>query len=319
MDRALYGSHGFYRRNAPGAHFRTSVHASEAFAAAVATLAGEIGATEIVDVGAGRGELLSGLEPRLPDVALHGVEIAARPATLCSRIGWSELAPLEGDGVRLVLANEWLDNVPLDVVEVDLEGTPRLVFVAPNGFEQPGDPPSAPDLEWLRRWWPIEGTEPGTRAEIGRPRDLAWATTVRSLRHGLAVAVDYAHTAGTRPAHGSLAGYRNGRQVAPEPDGTCDITAHVALDACAAAGIAAGATATALIPQRDVLTALGVGGALPPRERATENPAAYLAELAAATDRAELRDPSGLGAFTWLVQAVGIPLPPSLSSVHHTP
>ena len=36
------------------------------------------------------------------------------------------------------------------------------------------------------------------------------------------------------------------------------------------------------------------------------------AELAAATTRAELRDPDGLGSFTWLIQAVGIPLPPAL-------
>jgi SAM-dependent MidA family methyltransferase len=313
MDRALYGSNGFYRRHAPGAHFRTSVHASESFATAIAGLVDAVGATEVVDVGAGRGELLTALADRMPYVALYGVEVAARPQLLPDRIGWSEIAPSEGDGVRLLLANEWLDNVPLDVVEVDVEGAVRLMFVAPDGFERAGDPPTSADLAWLRTWWPIEGADPGTRAEIGWPRDLAWSAAVRSVRRGLAVAVDYAHRAGERPLRGTLAGYRDGRQVPPEPDGSCDLTAHVALDACAAAGVEAGGTATALASQRAVLDALGVGAALPPRDRATTDPDVYLTELAAATGRAELRDPDGLGGFHWLIQAVGVDLPPALA------
>jgi SAM-dependent MidA family methyltransferase len=312
MDRALYGTHGFYRRNVPGAHFRTSVHASDDFASAIERLVAAIGATEVVDVGAGRGELLTSLAARMPDVALHGVEVAPRPPELAARIGWAELAPPEGDGIRLLIANEWLDNVPLDVVEVDAEGALRLVFVAPDGSEVPGDPPSAMDTAWLNRWWPIEGAEPGRRAEVGWPRDLAWIGALRSVRSGIAVAVDYAHTAGNRPPHGTLTGYRDGRQVPPDPDGTCDLTAHVALDACADAGIEAGVTATALASQRDVLDALGLDGALPPRERAVADPQAYLVELAAASGRAELRNPAGLGGFSWLIQAIGISLPPAL-------
>jgi SAM-dependent MidA family methyltransferase len=246
MDRALYGSNGFYRRNAPGAHFRTSVPAGDELATAVARLVAAVGATEVVDLGAGRGALLTALESRLPAVALHGVEVVARPEALPERVGWSELAPLEGDGIRLLLANEWLDNVPVDVVEIDVDGVPRLVFVAPNGFEQPGDPPSAADAAWLARWWPLDGAPPGTRAEVGWPRDQAWAATVRSVQRGLAVAIDRAHAADCRPEHGTLTGYRDGRPVPPIPDGSTDLIAHVALDACAAAGVAAGACATVL-------------------------------------------------------------------------
>ena len=33
-DAALYGADGFFRRESPAAHFRTSVHASPLFAAA---------------------------------------------------------------------------------------------------------------------------------------------------------------------------------------------------------------------------------------------------------------------------------------------
>ena len=36
----------------------------------------------------------------------------------------------------------------------------------------------------------------------------------------VAVAVDYGHTIGSRPARGTLTGFREGRQVPPVPDGT---------------------------------------------------------------------------------------------------
>ncbi|MFW6204877.1 MAG: hypothetical protein ACOC96_07880, partial [Actinomycetota bacterium] len=55
MQRALYGPDGFFRRESPADHFRTSVHAGELFAAALARLAARSGARVVVDVGAGRG------------------------------------------------------------------------------------------------------------------------------------------------------------------------------------------------------------------------------------------------------------------------
>jgi SAM-dependent MidA family methyltransferase len=142
---------------------------------------------------------------------------------------------------------------------------------------------------------------------------------VRAVGRGLAVAVDYAHATATRPVHGSLVGYRDGRQVPPQPNGTCDLTAHVALDACAHAGIENGATATVLATQRAVLDALGIGSSPPSRARARSDPAGYLAELAAASTRAELRDPAGLGGFSWLIQAVNVPLPPALQRLAGLP
>jgi SAM-dependent MidA family methyltransferase len=93
------------------------------------------------------------------------------------------------------------------------------------------------------------------------------------------------------------------------PDGSCDITAHVALDACAQAGADAGATATLVTTQRAALTALGVTSRRPPIDLAREDPPEYLAALATALEAGELLDPDGLGAFGWLVQAVGVELP----------
>ncbi|WP_246561799.1 SAM-dependent methyltransferase [Streptomyces roseirectus] len=317
-QRALYGPEGFYRRpEGPAGHFRTSVHASGLYAAAVAALLcrvderlGRPGVLDFVDVGAGRGELLTGVLAALPEgVAARtrawGVDIAARPDGLDERITWTGEPPSGVSG--LLFANEWLDNVPLDVVETDADAVARVVLVRADGTERLGPPVGGEDAAWLDRWWPADAEE-GGRAEIGLPRDRAWAHAVSCLDRGLAVAVDYGHTADARPLFGTLTGFRAGREVVPVPDGTCDITAHVALDACARAGERPGEPA-ALYSQRTALRALGVTGARPPLALASSDPAAYVRALAAGGEAAELTAPGGLGDFGWLVQPVGIPDP----------
>ncbi|MEU7403768.1 SAM-dependent methyltransferase [Streptomyces sp. NPDC044948] len=437
---ALYGPGGFYRAapEGPAGHFRTSVHASPLFAGAVARLLcrvdealGRPGTLDFVDMAAGRGELVTGVLAALPaDVAArtraYAVEVADRPAGLDPRVRWLPEPP---DGVTgLLFANEWLDNVPVDVAEVDSAGVARRVLVRDDGTERLGEPVAGAEAEWLARWWPLPGEE-GLRAEIGLPRDTAWASAVSTLggggatearggsteggrgdaeagrdgpgggrgsaeagrsgaeagrgsagagrrdvaggrssaeadrrdtgarrrdtagdrssaeadrrdtagdrgdaeagrggagggrrgagggRGGLAVAVDYAHTLATRPPFGTLTGFREGREIRPVPDGSCDITAHVALDACAQAHAARCAPACAptdalMRPQHEVLRALGVTGARPPLSLASTDPAAYVRALARASQAAELTAPGGLGDFVWLLQPVG-PLDPA--------
>ncbi|MFD8022743.1 SAM-dependent methyltransferase [Streptomyces lavendulae] len=308
MEAALYGPDGFYVRPGgpgPAGHFRTSVHASPLYAGAVArllrTVDGALGHPEgldLVDVGAGRGELLTGVLAALPPevagrVRPYAVERAGRPQGLDPRIRWVAEPPEGTTG--LLFANEWLDNVPLDVAE---DG--RYVLVAPDGTETPGGPLDAADRAWLERWWPGAAAGEEGRAEIGRTRDEAWAAAVATLERGLAVAVDYAHTRAARPPFGTLTGFREGREVAPVPDGGCDVTAHVALDACAGPG-------AALLTQREALTALGVPCGRPPLALASTDPAAYVRALSAAGEAAELTARGGLGDFGWLVQPVGIP------------
>ncbi|MFB9554628.1 SAM-dependent methyltransferase [Streptomyces roseoviridis] len=306
MERALYGPGGFFLRpEGPAGHFRTSVHASPLFAGAVARLlvrtAEELGTDEVafVDVGAGRGELLTGVLAAVPAdlrVRPYGVERAARPKGLDPRITWTGRLP---DGERgLLFANEWLDNVPVDVAQVDDAGAVRYVEVDGAGRERLGAVVAGPDAEWLERWWPLG--EPGERAEIGRPRDVAWATAAACLAAGTAVAVDYGHTLPARPPFGTLTAFRAGREVTPVPDGTCDLTAHVALDACAAASPGA-----RLGTQREALRGLGVLGGRPPLSLATQDPAGYVRALAAAGEAAELTAPGGLGDFLWLVRRTG--------------
>lgn len=304
MHDALYGENGFYRRvGAPGGHFRTAAHASALWASAVLRLLAPVAGAAIedftvVEVGAGGGELLAGLAAVAPATwSLIGVDIADRPPTLPPRVGWQHEIPPAFDGA--LIAVEWLDVVPVDVVELTPDGL-RLVEVSRDGSERLGAAVDRRGASWLGRWWPPQ--EIADRAEIGTGRDDGWAQAVSSLRRGIAVAIDYAVDP-LRDVAGTLTGYRAGRQVAPVPDGSCDITAHVLMASCADA---ATVDATALLSQREALLALGVSGARPSYGG---DVAAYLSALQSSGEAAELLDRGGLGAFTWLVQAKGVPLP----------
>ncbi|MFD4856960.1 SAM-dependent methyltransferase [Streptomyces atratus] len=317
-ETALYGDGGFYQSpEGPAGHFRTSVHASPLFASAVARLllrtARELGtgSVDLVDLGAGRGELLTGVLAALPAVGADGlavrayaVEIAARPAGLAPGIEWCAEPPPGTHG--LLFANEWLDNVPTDVSETDADGVDRYVLVrTADGTERLGEPVTGADAEWLRRWWPSAG--PGSRAEIGRPRDEAWAQAVSTLSGGLAVAVDYAHAREARPPFGTLTGFRSGREVRPVPDGSCDLTSHVALDACAAAVDAGAGAPPEVLTQREALHHLGINGERPPLTLASTDPAGYVRALASAGEAAELTARGGLGDFCWLMHRKNSP------------
>lgn len=349
MEQALYGPDGFFVSGAgPAAHFRTSVHASPVFAAcllrqleAVDAALGHPDRLDVVDVGAGRGELLRALLARAaPELSarIHpvAVERATRPPDLPPEIDWRTDIP---DGITgLLLATEWLDNVPVDVA-VHTQAGWRLLLVNPRtGEETLGPPPSPTETTWLTHWWPpalprnapltkefadVEssdqdtnslinavggGGSSGGRAEIGAGRDLAWAGALGKVARGLALAVDYGHLRDSRPLDGTLTGYRGGRQVPPVPDGSCDVTAHVAMDSVASAGERVARCAYSLVSQREALRALGADGGRPPLSLASRDPAGYLRALAAASAAAELTDPAGLGGHLWLRQPVGVAL-----------
>jgi SAM-dependent MidA family methyltransferase len=296
-QEALFGDGGFYRRpEGPAGHFRTASHAAPTvLAGAVARLARALGCTGVLDLGAGRGELLTALARRAEGEAplrLHGVDLVARPPLLPPAVGWSRAdggIPYEVFADALVVVWEVLDTVPCPVLEIGPDGRPHVVLVDPaTGRERLDGAPGDDDLDWCRRWWPVDGLEEGDRVEVGRTRDGWWQGHVRLLGRigaGALLAVDYAHLRATRPPLGTLSGYRTGRRVPPVPDGTCDVTAHVALDAVAAAGSEAGADDGVLVAQHAALRSLGVRGDEPGAD--------------------ELLDPSGLGGFTWLLQRVG--------------
>ena len=190
---ALYGVDGFYTRGErPAAHFATSVHVSPRYAAAILALLrhadealGHPDRLDLVDIGAGQGELLGQVlelaqqerapqerapqepgpqepgpqesAPRKPAqqppagtgpasawssfpqrITARAVEIAPRPPGADDRIRWGAALPSRIRG--LVIASEWLDNIPVDVAELTPDG-PRVMLVDPgSGAEQPGPP-----------------------------------------------------------------------------------------------------------------------------------------------------------------------------------
>lgn len=302
-DGALYGPDGFYRRRTPADHFRTAVHGSDVMATALLRLLRESDLDTVVDVGAGRGELLAALHRLAPDLELLGVEVAPRPTGLPMAIAWSSALPESVEG--LVVAHEWLDNVPCHVAAVDDNGEVRVVHVDPATGEEslghrlagPGVPPSM--AEWLNRWWPLDTGSPGARAEVGTARDRAWSEVVGRVTRGIAIAVDYGHQVADRPAHGSLRSYRGGRAVPVLPDGSRDVTAHVAVDSVAVA------VHGTVIGQRDALRLLGVDAARPALTLATEDPAAYVEALAGSATAADLTAVGGFGDFYWVVSVHG--------------
>ncbi|MGK5743218.1 SAM-dependent methyltransferase [Micromonospora sp. URMC 103] len=319
MDRALYGPGGFFvAGSGPAGHFRTSVHAAPAFATALLRLVGQVDAAlghparlDVVDVGAGRGELLRALASVATGelagrLRLTAVERAPRPRDLPAGVDWVDGIPTGITG--LLVATEWLDNVPLDLAVHGSDGWRYLLVDPATGAESVGGPVDDEDARWLAAWWPAPGGAAGARAEIGRSRDEAWADAVGHVDRGLALAVDYGHRAPERPVDGTLTGYRSGRQVPPVPDGSCDVTAHVAMDSVASAGQRVARCAYALGSQREALRALGADGGRPPLALAASDPAGYVRALAAASTVAELTDPAGLGGHWWLRQPVGVTL-----------
>ena len=279
--QALYGESGFFRRENPADHFRTNVavplfhHAVRALADRVDAALGFPDPFDVVDVGAGRGELLFGLGAVPSRWRLTGVEVADADVPFA----WtSEIPYVTG----LLVANEWLDAVPVDVIDKGC-----IVLVSSDGTEALGEPIAS---DWASRWWPGGG-----RVEIGAPRDQAWTNAVSHVTRGVAVAIDYGHLVSSRRP--TLTGYRDGRQVRPVPDGSCDLTAHVAVDACAAA------TGACLWSQREALQFLGISAALPPAADSS-----YALGLERASQAGELLDPDGLGGFAWLMQEIGVDL-----------
>ncbi len=313
----------FYRSELPRDHFETSTHRGPELASVLALLAVDtderLGRPErfhLIDVGAGDGELMSallvGLSEISPDLAQRCVPVAVDlrpPSQPDPRVTW-----WIGDALQIlpekcalgitgmVIAHEWLDDLAVDVVERSASGEVRYVNVeVDSGIETLGEPVGDDErAAWLHRWWwPITG-----RAEIGVGRDRAWQLLCGVIKHGRAVAIDYAHTREQRSqgdcAQGTVRAYREGRQVQLIPDGSSNITAHVALDACAQAV----GGSWILSDQRTALARMSVP--MPDPAQAIVNPQGYAEQLQAHLRMQALRRTPGPGTMTWLVQEVGM-------------
>lgn len=250
-EDTLTGDRSFYAgpNGDPYRHFATDIASSQALVPLIRELlavAGDLagGPLTVVDVGSGAGGLLTRLATAVTDVRLIGIDLRPRPVELESGIEWitGDARQVAGElrGVRgVVIAHEFLDDIPCAAIEADEHSRPRSIGADPLSRELiVGELLDSPaDLAWLDRWWPV--TRPFMRTEIGRSRDDAWAAITGMLDAGAALAIDYGHTRDERVAGtwdgGTLVGYRDGRVVNPVADGSCNLTAHVAMDAVAAA------------------------------------------------------------------------------------
>lgn len=294
-EHTLTGANSFYRDNPPANHFTTSVTFNAEIASAITDLiTGFDDGTGLIvtDVGAGAGQLTQTLADRLADrpwISFEAIDLRPAPERLPPTVAWTagdaralSLHPAR----RVVIAHEFLDDIPCERFEVDEWGEVHLMVVVSG--ESVLGPRLADDIacahlevnsaelrDWLDRWWPAR--RPFMRGEFGNTRDATWQHLTGWITDGIAIAIDYGHLRAERDAGtwdgGTLTGFRAGRAVSPIPDGSCNITAHVAMDAVAAAR--------------------------PARESTVQRQAEVLRG-------GHLAKPGGLGDFLWLTQEFSV-------------
>ena len=305
-QEALYGPDGFYRgADGPVRHFSTSAtgipHADAVMARAVVALARRQRRSTVVDLGAGRGSLIGQVARAAPDLRCVGVDVVPAPATLPDGVDWwvgagGEHLPPQVDTCTgaLVVAHEWLDVVPTTVARRDAAGVWRAGEVdVRTGQESFDTAVSEEERVWLETWTDADTIV----AEVGLTREHALAELYGHLHESSVLVVDYGHVASQRPVEGSLVGYRQGEVQRPLPDGSMDLTAHVAMDALCAS---MGQDVLVRARQSEILGDL-IGPAHVDQRWARSRPAAYLQQVAEHAAAHALSQRGGLGDFWWVL------------------
>lgn len=227
----------------------------------------------LAELGPGRGTLMAdalralkvtpafGRALRLHLIETSPVLRAAQAKTLADAAPtWHEGLDTLPDGPLLLLANEFLDALPIRQFERRATGWhERRVGLAQDGaglaFALDPQPSAAAGL--IPR--DVVGAPLGSIAEA-RPAALGLGATLgaRLARApGYALFIDYGH-APSAPGDTLQAVRGHRRHPVLEAPGSADLTAHVDFAAFAAAAGAAGARAYGPVTQRDLLEALGI-------------------------------------------------------------
>ena len=289
----------------------------------------------LVEYGAGAGTLalaiLAGLrddgEPLADALRYAPVEVNPhRLAELRDRAAAAGLPVFDPPGPNddpvagVILANEFLDALPVHVVEIR-DGRPREVHVRVVGdgtFEEVlGDVSAVAVAERLAALAACGvNLVEGQRLEL-RPAVSAWAAEVaQRLGAGLVLVLDYGAPAvdlyGPRRRAGTLMTYRghvaDGSSGAPYRDvGERDLTAHVDTTALGAALVGAGLELLGETSQAELLVGCGLEG-LVQRRQAGLTRALEALELRSAVMR--LLDPRHLGGFRAVLAGRGIAAEP---------
>jgi len=214
--------------------------------------------------------------------------------------------------VGCVLANEFIDALPVHRVEATVRGGLREVFVTwRNGWfaEEPGEP-STPDLSTYLEDLGISLAR-GQRAEINLAM-AGWLDEVAGdLERGYVLVIDYGHPAAelysAARAGGTLRAYR-GHTAHGEPFrfvGKQDLTAHVDFTSVARWAGERGLTPLALTTQGRFLVAAGLEALLEAERSRPELHAEGYVALRASILR--LLDPRAMGGFRVLLLGRAVP------------
>jgi NADH dehydrogenase [ubiquinone] 1 alpha subcomplex assembly factor 7 len=259
----------YYASHDPFADFTTAPEVSQVFGELLGLWAaiawdrlGRPDPVLLVEAGPGRGTLMadalravSRAQPDFAAVAqVHLIETSIRlraaQAMRLKKATWHQRLEEVPDGPMILLANEFLDALPIrQFVRRGAGWTER--YVAGGAWsEEPVEPPALPDLVQLAEGNVVEVNEPA--------RAFATAVGARLRRHpGAALLIDYG--ADIRGPGDSLQAIADGQPVNPlSPPGSADLTAHVDFADVAHAAAAAGAGVQGPVTQRHFLFQLGV-------------------------------------------------------------
>jgi SAM-dependent MidA family methyltransferase len=319
----------YYATRDPYADFTTAPEITQAFgeclgafAAAAWIAMGRPEPVILAEAGPGRGTLMSDLLRAVAEVApgfraalrLHLVEasprLRAQQAARLAAAGplFHERLSTLPDGPLILLANEWLDALPIR--QFRRQGgawRERFVSAAPAAgvarvIEGAAEPPLPP--------LPADAPEGAVAERCEAAREAVAALAARLARApGLALFLDYG------PAEGgfgdSLQAMRAGRPADPFGPEAADLTAHVDFAALAAAARGAGAAVHGPLPQGVFLQRIGLASRA--AVLAAAEGARGARHLAAA---ARLLAPEAMGRLfkAFCIASPGLPAPPGFES-----
>ena len=329
MEMALYEPElGYYRaaKARPGREgdFLTAPETHPIFGRAIARQLAEmwslLGRPEpfvVREYGAGSGALaLAALEglaldksPLVDSIRWDAVELdAGRAAQFTDRLSsagfGAAMAPIEPRHTGVVLANEFLDALPVHKV-TRTDGALRELYVTwrDGRFHEADGPPSTPALSARLDREGVVLAE-GQRAEVCLAIDAWVAGVAAALQRGYVLVVDYGHPAaelyGPARRGGTLRAYvRHAAHADPYRNvGRQDLTAHVDLTAVEDAALATGLEVLGVTTQAEFLAGADGDDLL---DEARRSASTYEEYLTLRSGMARLLDPRAMGAFRVVV------------------
>jgi NADH dehydrogenase [ubiquinone] 1 alpha subcomplex assembly factor 7 len=329
MELALYGDDGYYLDApvGPRGDFVTSPHVHPVFgrllAEALRELREELGRPDplrVTEVGAGDGTLAAQLLEAFARTEIEATYVAVErsPGALgaLGRMPGVLTRASMPDGPHVVLAHELLDNLPFRRVRMARSGPVEIrVGLEGERFVEVETPAPADDPAFDGA---VRSLSVGEEAVVPDGA-FAFVDEIASvLRRGYALVIDYTTSV---PGVVSVHSYRAHREVHDplEDPGDVDVTAGVDFSAVARRAEERGLVALGSITQRAALTVLGFEDQMREElERQHRHLDAREGLEAVRTWSGRSRagmlvDPSGLGAFEWLLLATpGLAAPPWL-------